>query len=462
MGRNQSQGESTRAKRRGPAALVSLAAYAGLAACTPLGLNTASTKLPPELAATPPVLGVFGADPAVTTAADWTSRRAPLLRQAFERDVYGPVPVNELKGVEVSRRVVDPDFAGGLGVLEEIDVRLKPASGEMLADAPSYRIALAIPKSASASRPAPLIIAENFCGNPGNLGSDLLSPPAAAGACDGSGFMGQIIRLIFGTYIIESPMEQILSRGYAYAAVFPSELVADGGGPEQAAADLARFQPMMAADRMPYSAVAVWAAAFSWSIDVLDNDPRLSSSQTSLYGHSRHGKASLLAGAFDPRIEVVISHQSGKGGASLTRAYAGESVAQITRSYPHWFAPAYAAWADNEQGAPVDQHQLIALMAPRPILLGNGWKDVWSDPTGSFRAAQGADAAYRLLGVPGLAQPGLKSPPTDGAIEFYIRSGGHGVRKVDWAYFLDYLDRVMGAPPTKQAPSSSGEATISR
>ena len=140
--------------------------------------------------------------------------------------------------------------------------------------------------------------------------------------------------------------------------------------------------------------------------------------------------------------------QAGKGGATLTRSYAGETVKQLTASYPHWFSPSYAAYADREGDAPVDQHQLIALAAPRPLLLGNGWKDVWSDPNGSFRAAQGADPVYELLGAEGLAQTGLKDTKARGEIDFFIREGGHGVRVSDWDYMLDWLDRWFGKPVT--------------
>lgn len=415
---------------------LTVCAALALAACTPLGLNTASVDVERDGPAAPALLGAFGGDPAVKTIDDWNARRVALL-QAFERDVYGPVPV-ELKAREVSRRVVDPAYAGGRGVLEEIDVRV--GEGE---NAPGFRIALAVPAGAARGAPAPVILSENFCGNPGNLGSELLSAPRAAGACDGSGFMGRVIRLIFGAYIIEGPMAEILDRGYAYAAVFPSEIVADGGGAEQAKRDLEAFSALLPENRRPSGAIAVWAAGFSWMNDVLDADARLDASRTAAYGHSRHGKAALLAGAADTRIEAVLAHQSGKGGATLTRAYAGESVKQITGSYPHWFAPAYAAWADNETGAPVDQHQLIALAAPRHVLLGNGWKDVWSDPNGSFRAALGADAAWRLHGAPGLTQATMRDAANGGRLEFYMRVGGHGVRKADWAYFLDYLDRVL-------------------
>lgn len=407
-------------------------------ACTRLGLNTASSNFAREAPATPAVLEAFGDDPAVVTRQDWVERREPKLRAAFEALVYGPVPI-ELKATELSRRMVDEAFVGGAGTLEEIDVRV----GEG-ANAPTYRIALALPKGANAEHPAPLIVAENFCGNRGNLGSKKLSAPNAAFACENEDSQAGMIRLIFGKYIIVSPMADILKRGYAYAGVYPWEIVADE--PNQAQVDLTRLATMLPPERAPTAAVAVWAAAFGWTLDVLEKDPRIDPRRTAAYGHSRHGKAALLAGALDERIEAVLAHQAGKGGGTLTRSYAGESVKEITKSYPHWFAPAYGSFSEREKDIGVDQHQLIAMIAPRPVLIGNGWKDVWSDPNGSFRAALGADPVYRLMGAEGLAQTSMQDSQKRGEIDFWIRPAGHSVRAVDWTHFLDFLDQWFGKP----------------
>jgi fermentation-respiration switch protein FrsA (DUF1100 family) len=402
-----------------------------LAACTPLGLNTASANLTSQATASPGVLDAFEGDPAVLTARDWTERRAPILRKAFEDHVYGPVPV-ELKATELSRRVVDANYQGE-GVLEEIDVRIGEA-----ADSPSFRIALALPKDAAAGHPAPLLVNENFCGNAGTMASAALSD----GGCMNEGFEASLIRLIFGKYIIEGPNAEIMQRGYAYATLSAQPFAADDVA--VANAQLEQLGRRLPEGRAPEGVIAVWAAAYGWALDVLEKDPRIDASRTAVWGHSRQGKAALLAAAFDPRIEAALVMQAGKGGSTLTRSHAGETVKQITRSYPHWFAPAYAGYSDNETASPIDQHQLIALVAPRPILLGNGWKDVWSDPNGSFRAAQGADPVYKLMGARGLTQSGMRDQKMKGEIDFYIREGGHGVRVVDWDYMLDWLDRWLG------------------
>lgn len=420
-------------RRPALAALGAVLLLGGQAACTPLGLNTASADLINQEAASPGVLDVFGDDPPVATAEAWVSRRAPILRKAFEDEVYGPVPL-DLKAVEVGRRVVDVNYANSAGVLEEIDVRVGEGP-----DAAGFRIALALPRDATAGASAPLIVNQNFCGNAGAMNSTALSD----GGCMNEGPMAAVIRLIFGKYIIEGPNELILKRGYAYATLYAGPFAADSAA--AAGPQLEKLGRILPEGRTPEGVLAVWAAAYGWALDVLEADPRIDEGRTAVWGHSRQGKAALLAAAFDPRIEGAMVMQAGKGGATLTRSYAGETVEQLTTSYPHWFSPAYAAYSGRERDMPVDQHQLIALAAPRPLLLGNGWKDVWSDPNGSFRAAQGADPVYELLGADGLMQKGLRDTTARGEIDFFIREGGHGVRVKDWDYMLDWLDRWLGA-----------------
>jgi hypothetical protein len=314
------------------------------------------------------------------------------------------------------------------------------------ADAPSFRIALALPKSASAQHPAPLILGANFCGNRTTFAAPALSKPRAGG-CSGEGFQPAVIRLLLGMYTMTGPTAEIVRRGYAYATFYPPEIAADDKA--AAPADLARIAMALGPDhkdRAPLGVIAAWAAGFSWALDVMEADARIDHAREAVYGHSRDGKAALVAAAWDSRIDTVIAHQPGKGGGTLTRAYAGESVKQITTSYPHWFAPAYAAYADHETDAPVDQHELLALIAPRPMLLGNGWNDVWSDPNGAFRAALGATPVYQLHGAKGLTQTGLGDEHAHGDIDWWIRPGAHGVRKADWAAFLTFLDAKFGRP----------------
>lgn len=355
--------------------------------------------------------------------AEWEAGRADL-RQAFLDHVYGALPAPESARV-LAHDVIEAQAFDGLGRIEQYTLDLSGSETHLVVILPN-----------SGSAPFPTIILQMFCGNRVALGGrEDIAPPSAqshAPECDGN-IQNIPVRLIFGRYIMEPPIAEILSHGYAIALIYPGDIVPDDAS--AAAERLAALVP-----GQPSGAIAAWAWVYSRAVDVLDGDDRFDNTRTAVWGHSRNGKAALLAGALDPRIDLVIAHQAGTGGTALTRSGIGESVEAITSEYPHWFAPAFAAYADHRADIPVDQHQLIALMAPRPLLIGGGWRDQWSDPQSSFRASQGASPIYRLYGSDGLTQAGLDDfdPAADLAVA--MRPGLHGVQPADWENFLAFLD----------------------
>lgn len=400
------------------------------------GLVLAGCASQPDLAtapvAQPEALAAFGDDPPVVTAKDWTERRAPLLRQAFQEQIYGLMP--NLPAAVVEARETLKLEEVGKATVEQWTVRLGEGQKAL-----RYHLVMAFP---AGKAKAPLIIAQLFCGlrsaipeRPESVWED---PAVVPEMCRNS-TLDPVAKLILGKRINGPDIAEVTDHGYALALLYPAEVVPDEQEGAQAA--LSRIHPDQAY-AVRGGALAAWAELFSRTLDAVGGDPRIDPARTAIWGHSRHGKAALLAAAFDPRFAAVISHQSGRGGASLTRSSVGESVAEITKTYGYWFGYAY-----RSQTGPVtltiDQHQLIALIAPRPLFLGSGMSDAWSDPAGAFRAAQGADPVYELFGSPGLTVSDLTSFDPKAGIAFWTRGGGHGVTTADWKAFLEFLDHAL-------------------
>ncbi|NOX83110.1 MAG: alpha/beta hydrolase [Alphaproteobacteria bacterium] len=402
----------------------------GVGSCAKLTLAWADLK-PDGPAARPEALGAFGSQAPVASLEDWTVLRRPALKEALQANIYGYFP-DSYKLTVLDRKLLDENAFGG-GRLEEYKLRAQLQFGETSSETETFYMDVVTP---AGSPNAPVILIQTFCPRWDTLPHPAVYRPEGAGGCGGGPATG-VMTYVFGRYIATPPTQMILARGYAVATIYPSEFAPDDK--DEGLAALKQMSAGLAPDKQRWGAIAAWAWGYSLMIDALEQDAEGPRDYIS-WGHSRYGKSALLAAAFDDRISAVISHQSGTGGASLNRQKKGESVKAIIDAFPHWFAKAYEKYAGEEETMPIDQHQLLALIAPRPVLLGNARRDVWSDPNGAFRAAVGADPVYKLYGAQGLDQNRLDIWEPAADLAYWIRPGTHGVVKEDWPAFLEFLD----------------------
>jgi hypothetical protein len=386
-------------------------------------LNDGDITLPAPLAR-------FADDPPVLNADDWFARRAPLLRTAFQNFVYGEPPAATPPRV-VRRTVIAEHAFDGLGRVEELALQIVSAQGEA-----SFTLVLVTPVNATG--PAPVIVVPNFCGNPAAFGGAfpaLADPNWVAPRCRTLASRS-LTRALHGAHIVRPPFADLLRDGYAIATFSPGEIAPDDEVLAQSALDRL---PDASADRL--GAVGAWAWSISRVVDQINREPALDHDRIAVFGHSRFGKAALWATAIDPRIGLVIANQSGRLGASPSASSIGETLSQLHQRFPHWF-PAGGPQTDEPENveAALDQNLLLALIAPRPILLGGARLDRWSDPAGAYRAAQAATPVYRLLGHTGLDQPDIETPNVDADIAFYLRPGGHSIRPHDWRMARAFLN----------------------
>lgn len=380
---------------------------------------------------------VFNNGKPVRQAGDWKKRRMEILH-LFENEVYGKTPAGKvhLSAVQLSENT---DVCNGLAVRKEVLLRLNRDGQDL-----ELALLLYLPKS---TKKIPIFLGYNFNGNhtvsddPGILVTQSWvrnNPAAGISQNRSSGSLR-------GSDSSAWPVREIVARGYGVATLYYGDVDPDfDDGFKNGVNRLFKEKR----DSASWGSIAAWAWGLSRVLDYLEEVKEVDPKRVIVLGHSRLGKAALWAAANDLRFAVAVSNESGCGGAALSKRIYGETVGRINNSFPHWFCKNFTKYNNKEDYLPVDQHELLALIAPRPVYVCSAEDDRWSDPKGEFLSCVAASPVYQLLGKPGF--PGKDFPdsehPVLGTIGYHIRKGKHDITAYDWNCFMNFTDNLFPHP----------------
>lgn len=344
------------------------------------------------------------------------SSRTQIL-SVLEREMYGKSPGKPAKQgfemKEVSREALD-----GKAIRKQISIWYESPSGKR----DSLELLVYLPKS---EKKVPVFLGMSFGGNPcANADPAILEStrwqrtPGTRGSCAS-----------------RWEVEYVVSRGYGTAIVYYGDLDPDFDDGFANGVHAVYGKPK--ADE--WGSIAAWAWGMSRAMDYLEQDPNVDATHVAVHGHSRIGKAALWAGAVDTRFAMVISNNSGEGGAALSRRLSGERTADLNRSFPHWFDGNFKKYSGKENELPFDSHWVLSAIAPRLLFVSSASEDLWADPEGEFLAEVAAGMKPREMPKPGERY-------FDGRFAYHLRTGKHDITKWDWEGFIDFADQHRWRP----------------
>jgi hypothetical protein len=402
----------------------------------------------PDGNAWPDALIMRGGKP-VQSASEFLATRRPEILQDFEENVYGRTPTQVLpEDMQVTS--VDEHALRGAAIRKQITITIGSASI-------IRKLHLLLYLPAHQEGPVPVFLGLNFNGNPtvtSDPGVDLnevwIPDPEQSSIPLAKELEGHIRRKSAetsrGADASQWPIAEILQAGYGLATMYAGDIEPDFAAGIGYGVRPLFFKPgqsLPAAD--DWGAIGAWAWGMSRAVDYLTSDPAIDAHAVIAIGHSRFGKAALWAGAQDQRFAMVISNESGQGGASLSHREAAESISHLNIAFPYWFCPNYHHFTGRTSELPVDGHLLLALIAPRPLFVASAHEDPFSDPEGEFLSAKAASPVYRLFGKEALPADATYevNQPEGKTLRYFVRPGGHDIQLSDWQRYIQFANENL-------------------
>lgn len=363
----------------------------------------------------------------------WENKRRPELLDFFTQNIYGKVPgkltIHSAKVIEQSSNAFN-----GKAIRKQVELTFNKNDRKL-----SYTILMYLPKGVEK---APVFLGYNFYGNH-TVVNDVNVIISEAWVRDNPSFgivHNQLTEQSRGVRTNRWAVEKMLHAGFGFATIYYGEVDPDKDDYSDGIQRLLYIDDQSKPADNEWGSIAAWSWGLSRALDYFEQDEDVDAKRVVVFGHSRLGKTSLWAGATDQRFAGVISNDSGCGGAALSKRQFGETIFRINRSFPHWFSGNFKNYNNSELSMPVDQHELIALIAPRPVYIASAEEDRWADPRGEYLSAYYATPVYELYGKNGITEKEMPdiNRPIINVVAYHIRNGKHDVTDFDWQQYINW------------------------
>ena len=373
----------------------------------------------------------------VKNARQWKKRRAEIVK-LFEENQYGKWPAKK----PALRYDVQQDLGfDGTAVRKQITLYFSPDN-----DGPRVDVLLYLPKDAVG--PTPILLNLSFSQNNMVVGDPGVKPGHRWDPRTKTFVEVPAMQMPGGMrFGMDATIKKYLQEGFGFATLCYTDITPDFEDNDELGLRGLYHTPGTPRADNDWGSISAWALGVSRLMDYFEKDPDVDATRVAITGCSRLGKTTIWTGAIEPRIKVVMPSCSGEGGAAMSRRNYGETVAHLAEKtrFPYQFCPKYGYWGSRVHEMPVDAHMLVALIAPRPLLLQTGSTDNWSDPKGEWLSLIEARKVYQLLGqdVPASDEMPAADQPIYSTLGYVMHEGGHGVMPQDWTYYLEFMKRHL-------------------